>query len=249
MPELRRADAPYAQVAQYYRDQVHGRQLLPGDFVPSVRDIAAQWGISKATAEKALAVLRSEGLLIAVPGVGTKVATTLPTVQLGGERVRRMLTTGRATRPGETSSLISSELAPADDAAAEFLGIEPGAPALRRRRRFSNEDGVVLAVSTSWLRAEVAQHIPALLETAPIPGGTIGAVRDVLGRQPGAEQTALLARLASADEAELLGLDLPEAVMVTETRISDEDGEPIELGQDVIAPNQKYVTGTDLSLL
>jgi DNA-binding GntR family transcriptional regulator len=249
MPEIRRADAPYAQVAQHLRERIHGGELRPGDRVPSVREIAREWDISRATADKALSVLRSEGLLVAVTGVGTQVAPAVPTVQTGSERFRRMLTTGRATRPGETSEILSAGMAPATPEAAQWLGIEPGDEAVRRQRRFRDADGRIIAVSTSWLRAELAARVPALLSTDRIPGGTIGAIRDATGRHQGLHQTTLESRLATEDEATALGLEQPQAVMISESRLSDEDGEPLEYGHDVIAPGQRYAVGSDLSLL
>ncbi|GAA2607522.1 TetR/AcrR family transcriptional regulator C-terminal domain-containing protein [Streptomyces lienomycini] len=49
-------------------------ELAPGDRVPSTRLITREWGVATATATKALAVLGQEGLVRAVPGVGTLVA-------------------------------------------------------------------------------------------------------------------------------------------------------------------------------
>jgi DNA-binding GntR family transcriptional regulator len=248
MPEIRRHDAPYAQVAQHIRDQIHSGALHPGDRVPSVREIAAEWKISRATADKALSVLRSEGLLKAVTGIGTQVAETIPTVQTGGERFARMLSQGRATKPGEFSEIISSELAPAIEEAAAFLQIEPGAQAIQRKRRFIDDEGVS-DISTSWLSAELAEAVPALLEVASIPGGTIGAIREATGRQPAQFVTLLKARLATEEEAEALGLAVPVAVMITQARVHDEDGKPLEFGEDVVAPERGYAVGGDLSLL
>ncbi len=248
MPELKRSAAPYQQVAQHIRDQIHSGTLAPGDRVPSVREIAADWGISRATADKALSALRSEGLIIAVTGVGSQVTQKLPSVQTGGDRITRMLTTGRATRPGERSEILSSELAPASADAAFWLGIEEGAQAVRRRRRFVDEEGIA-AVSTSWLHAEAAEAVPALLETGSIPGGTIGALRAATGRQPGRSDSQFTPRLATDEEAADLELPQPVAVMVVQTRVCDEDSAPIEFGEDIIAPGRSYAIGSDLTLL
>lgn len=248
MPEVMRSAAPYQQVAHYIRDQIMSGVIAAGDRVPSIRDISSEWGISKATADKALSALRSEGLIIAVTGVGSIVAEKLPTVQTGGDRIKRMLTTGRATRPGERSEILSSELAPATIDAAEFLGVEEGAQVVRRRRRFIDDDGIA-AVSTSWLSADAAEVVPAVLRTKSIPGGTIGALLKATKRQPGRSDSTLSPRLAHDDEAASLNLPQPVAVMIVQTRMCDEDGQPIEFGEDVIAPGRAYAIGEDLSLL
>lgn len=248
MAEIKRAPAPYAQIAQHIRDTIHSGQLRPGDRVPSVRDLASEYGVSRATADKALSALRSEGLVVAVTGIGTIVAEQPPTVQGGGARFRRMLSTGRATRAGERSEIISSELVPAPDDVAAALRVSVGASVVRRVRRFTDDDGVA-ALSTSWLPGDLAEAAPALLETSSIPGGTLGAVRAATGRQPASGVDTATARLATDDEAEHLGLPQPSAVMVVETRLSDEDGVPLEYGVDVIGPGRPWAVGYDLSLL
>lgn len=248
MPEIRRHAAPYAQIAQSIRDQIHSGALRPGDAVPSVRDLSSSWKVSRATADKALSALRSEGLVEAVPGVGTRVRTQVPTVQDGGTRVRRMLSVGRATREGERSEILGSELATAPADVADALRIDPGAPVVRRQRRFLDDSGVA-AVSTSWLPGALADAVPALLRTERVPGGTIGAVREATGRQPGPVTCSATARLVTGQEAELLGLEMPQAVLVMTTSVCDEDGRPMEYGVDLIRPGLTWSTGYDMSLV
>jgi AcrR family transcriptional regulator len=66
--------APYSRIAAELRAQIETGKLAPADRVPSTREITRQWGVAMATATKALAVLRQEGLVRPIPGVGTVVA-------------------------------------------------------------------------------------------------------------------------------------------------------------------------------
>jgi DNA-binding transcriptional regulator YhcF (GntR family) len=66
---------PYRRIADEVRDRIARGELRPGDRVPSARQITKQWGVAIATATKALAVLRDEGLTTPRTGVGTVVAT------------------------------------------------------------------------------------------------------------------------------------------------------------------------------
>ncbi|HEY9411756.1 MAG TPA: GntR family transcriptional regulator [Jiangellaceae bacterium] len=247
MAEIQRVAAPYAQIAQTIREEIYAGRLRPGDTVPSVRELAAEYGVSRNTADKALSALRSEGVVVAIVGVGTQVADQAPTVQTGGTRIRRMLSTGRSTRVGERSEILSSELTAAPDDVAVALNIEAGSPVVRRRRRFLDEYGVA-AISTSWLAGSLADVAPELLSPKSIEGGTIGAVSRATGRQPAPGLDTAKARLATEEDAEALGLDLPSAVLVVETRLSDEDGVPLEFGVDVIGPDRPWTVGYDLSL-
>jgi AcrR family transcriptional regulator len=65
---------PYRQIVSEVRRRIEAGELRPGDRVPSARAITRQWGVAIATATKAHAALRDEGLTVARAGVGTVVA-------------------------------------------------------------------------------------------------------------------------------------------------------------------------------
>ncbi|MEV6683975.1 TetR/AcrR family transcriptional regulator C-terminal domain-containing protein [Streptomyces sp. NPDC051130] len=71
-------DPPYLRIVAAIRRRIADGELAPGDRVPSTRQIAGEWGVALATATKALATLRLEGLVEARPRVGTVVAGTAP---------------------------------------------------------------------------------------------------------------------------------------------------------------------------
>jgi DNA-binding GntR family transcriptional regulator len=237
---------PYAQIAEALREQIENGALRPGDPVPSVRALAAQYGVSHATADKALSALRAEGLLIGGHGVVSTVATPTTTAQTGGERWRRMLATGHATRPGERSEIQSAELSGAPAYVEAALGLEQGAAAVRRVRHFIDDRGLA-AISTSWLDGDLADAAPELLDVTPIEGGTIGAVRAATGRTATTAVATARARLATPEETEAFGLESPAAVLVIGSEVTDADGAPIEYGVDVIAPGRTWPVTYDLT--
>lgn len=65
---------PYLRIAGDIRRRIASGELAPGARIPSTRRITQEWGVAMATATKALATLNQEGLVRAVPGVGTVVA-------------------------------------------------------------------------------------------------------------------------------------------------------------------------------
>ncbi|GAA1306889.1 GntR family transcriptional regulator [Planotetraspora silvatica] len=67
-------EPPYRRIVADIRRRIEDGRLAPGDRVPSTRQIARDWGVALATATKALATLRQEGLVRAQPRVGTVVA-------------------------------------------------------------------------------------------------------------------------------------------------------------------------------
>ncbi|MET8143423.1 GntR family transcriptional regulator [Sphaerisporangium sp. NPDC005288] len=67
-------EPPYRRIVADIRRQIAEGRLAPGDRVPSTRQIARQWGVALATATRALTTLRQEGVVSALPRVGTVVA-------------------------------------------------------------------------------------------------------------------------------------------------------------------------------
>ncbi|WP_338932211.1 GntR family transcriptional regulator [Streptomyces netropsis] len=68
--------APYLRIAAELRTRIASGELRAGQKVPSARRITQEWGVAMTTATKVLATLRREGLVRAVPGVGTVVDTS-----------------------------------------------------------------------------------------------------------------------------------------------------------------------------
>lgn len=68
------AEPASARITAELRRRIAAGELQPGDHLPSTRQLVREWGVAMATASKALATLRYEGLTDTVPGVGTVVA-------------------------------------------------------------------------------------------------------------------------------------------------------------------------------
>jgi AcrR family transcriptional regulator len=68
----------YRRIVEDVRRRIESGELKPGDKVPSARQITSDWGVAIATATKAHATMREEGLTVARPGVGTVVAGPAP---------------------------------------------------------------------------------------------------------------------------------------------------------------------------
>ena len=71
------ADSPtplYVQLSRQLRSQIEQGSLRLGGQLPSERELAAEYGISRLTARKALALLRDDGIISARRGRGSFVA-------------------------------------------------------------------------------------------------------------------------------------------------------------------------------
>lgn len=102
---------PYLQVATALRRRITTGELRPGDRVPSTRKVVRDFGVAMATATKALAVLRDEGLVVARPGSGTVVRAPGPP--------RRRATDRELT----TDRIVAAAMAVADAEGLESLSM------------------------------------------------------------------------------------------------------------------------------
>lgn len=230
MPEIDRPIPPYLQVVNSLRARIVRGELAEGDTVPSERQIAEDWGISRATATKVLAALRSEGLVESRQGIGTVVQARARLHHSPADRLQTMSKTGRIYPPGQYAVIKSAGLAPAPAHVAEALGIAEGAQAIRRYRVTHNEDGPVSS-SISWFAAELAEAVPALLEAERIPGGTPGAIEQATGRAWVDGKDQIGAKNADTEEAEALGVAEGTALIVGRNTTRDAEGEVIEFGE------------------
>src|SRR6266540_2155061 len=138
--------APYARIADEIRQRIATGALGSGDLVPSARALTREFGVALATATKALAALRADGLVRPVPGVGTVVAT--PSAEPPAV-VRR-------PRSGEhdlsRERIVRAAIAIADDEGLGGLSMrriatELGAATMSLYRHVPNKDELVLLMA------------------------------------------------------------------------------------------------------
>ena len=75
----------YEEIAESLRARIAAGEFAPGETIPSGRDLAEQWDVSRATAIKAVDVLRNDGVVVAKQGTGF-VVTETPVARPAGAR-------------------------------------------------------------------------------------------------------------------------------------------------------------------
>ncbi|MEP7023746.1 MAG: GntR family transcriptional regulator [Actinomycetota bacterium] len=63
----------YRQIAAIIAGRIERGELEPNRPIPSEVQLEQEFGVARATARKAVAVLREQGLVVTVPGLGTYV--------------------------------------------------------------------------------------------------------------------------------------------------------------------------------
>lgn len=246
MSELKRTP-PYLQIAEKLLAQITSGQLAPGERVPSLRELAKAYGVSPVTAGKALGWLQTEGY-VTVPGKGlaTIVRDQAEVHRTGADRARSVRRTGRIYTDGEYARITSAEVVPAPADVATGLGLAEGANAIRRIRVTYTSDGQPVSTSVSWLDGALAVTAPALTIPDRIKQGSWRYVEERTGKEAIRGRDEISSRLATEEEAELLGLDLPAAVRVATSRIWTDDGDVIEYGVSVAGGNRASAYEYDL---
>lgn len=65
---------PHRQIAGWLRARIESGELAPGAVLPSEKDLMDTFGVARTTVRRAVAALRTEGLVYTVPQRGSYVA-------------------------------------------------------------------------------------------------------------------------------------------------------------------------------
>ncbi|MFI6545150.1 GntR family transcriptional regulator [Streptomyces prunicolor] len=243
--------APYAKIAAHYTELIESGQLPPGSLLPSIKNLAEEWSVSTATAEKALRKLRNEGLVRGIHGIGTEVLDRPSSMSSGSQRQDRGRRTGSSWGSGERSDSHQAAVVPAPLGVAQALGIDPQSDVIRRRRVYRDRHGIV-AHSTSWIPAQYGRLIPQLANSERLTGGTsLQLIAEATGLPISHRIDSASARLLTAEDAQLLELDSEnppaEPVVVMTAKFIDSEGNVVEYGVDLGGPGRTWRTESEVS--
>jgi len=227
----------YRQIADHLRHGILSGQYEPTGQLPSESQLMAQYDVSRVTARRALAVLVSDGLVLAEHGRGWFVRRRPPVRRLGSDRFARRHE-GKAAftvdmeannRPFSVDVLSVGTGNPPADVAARLGGHVDDEVVIRRRRYLV--DGQPVEYATSYIPADVAQGT-SIGEVNPGPGGIYARMEDK-GMIFERYDEDVTARLPSEEEMRLL--DLPSGAPVLHlVRTAVADGRPVEVCDTVM---------------
>uniref|UniRef100_A0AAU3GUC8 GntR family transcriptional regulator n=1 Tax=Streptomyces sp. NBC_01401 TaxID=2903854 RepID=A0AAU3GUC8_9ACTN len=213
----------YEEIAESLRARIAAGEFDPGETIPSGRDLAEQWDVSRATAIKAVDVLRNDGVVVAKQGTGFVVTETPVARPAGARRAgsARILGGMPFLRVG------TPDWAEPPARVAVALGLAPGVRALRRVRVLQLPDGTPNSCVEAWFPPEIGEAAPRLAETAPIAEGTTRYVRRQTGRFPVEGVDVTTVRDATDVEADRLGVPVSAPVAVLLHTAHDQQGHPL----------------------
>lgn len=230
---------PYLRVAADLREKIHTRQLVPGDELPTIAELARAHGVAPATAHKAVEVLEQAGQVRTSQGTRSTVAAQPVIVRNASTRYKATDGLPHEREVGEQGlrPLVLyrdvSWIVPSAEVAAK-LGAALDEKVVVRGHVLVVENDTV-GLSDSSYRFAVAKDT-ILTEDHNIPQGTHAYLRE-LGHRLGYFDEALRVRAATGYEYE--ALRCKSVVAITRT-LSDHNGAVLQVTQQRFIP-ERYV--------
>ncbi|MGH3932083.1 MAG: GntR family transcriptional regulator [Pseudonocardiaceae bacterium] len=240
---------PFRRIAQTLREEILSGRLGPGDRLPSEHQLSDQHGTTRPTVRKAIALLRSEGLVVSEQGRAVFVRPR-PHVKmlLTGANYRARRGTDMSNFNAEavaqgksaTQRLLSVEEVPAPVEIAERFAIPIDTPVLVRRRLFVVNDEP-MQLCDGYYPADLFRGT-VVAEPRRIKGGVHAVIEDPNGPiRTRITQFVedLDIRLPVPTEAEMLAI--PEGVPVARVfrTAYDSTGRTLEV-LDSLIPSDRY---------
>ncbi|WP_128376426.1 GntR family transcriptional regulator [Streptomyces cavernae] len=229
LEDRRRDDGPqtdsYKHEALRRLLQADIARMRPDEALPTERQLAERYDVSRATARRALQALREDGLIRSVRGVGTFVShpriTKTSTLTSFSEDLR-----SRGYHP--SAELLAAKLVEADLHHATALGVDPGT-ALHRIERLRLGDDFPICLETVYLSAERFPN----LDQSLLEGSLSEALRNTHGVRVVRATQHIRAVNVTGRQARLLGVKEGSAALLVRRTAFDDRGQVAEYGESL----------------
>ncbi len=225
----------YRRIADRLRGEILSGELHDGDRLPGENALMAEYGIARATARQALAVLINEGLAVPRRGSGVYVRLFRPIRRHGSRRLsREQWGQGRAVWDADARGrayTVDQVQIQREQASEEVGHILDSDEVWVRRRRYLVDDRPV-QLAASYFPAELVEGTAVVLPDTG-PGGVYARLGD-LGRPPAHFTEEVRARMPHPREAELLGLPAGTPVISIGRTAYTAEGRPVEHNEMVL---------------
>jgi GntR family transcriptional regulator len=228
----------YQQIVAILTSRISGGDWAVGTRLPGEHEMAAEFGVSRITAKRALDELAAAGLVKRERGRGTRVLEPAAAPPMRSSIAGWLDTVAHMQR---TTSVVlldfGNESAP--PVVAEALGIAPGGRALRATR-VRTLDGAPMSHLTAWLPEGVAAHLWAAdLEAVPLL-----TLIERAGISVASARQTVSATLAAPDVAQALALYAGAPLLEVRRVVSDADGRPVQYLRALYHPDRYQMAMT-----
>jgi GntR family transcriptional regulator len=238
------------RIANDLREEIRSGEYRPGHQIPSGRALAYRYGVSRPTVQKAIEILRSEGLIVGQQGAGWFVREKPAVIREGLPRLsrgEREAGRGCSLTDGANAGItMTSETAirfePACERVATLLGIEQGEETTVRDR-VMYADGHPVQLAVSRLPRSVTRGTAIERRNAGT-GGTYARLEES-GRMLGRFEERITVRPVTPEEAAALKLPAGSPVLVITRVAYEKSGDPLEVN-DMVLAGDRYELVYDL---
>jgi GntR family transcriptional regulator len=216
----------YYQLESHIKNQINAGIILPGDSIPSEREYAENYGISRMTVRQAINSLVNEGLLYRKKGSGTFVSEKKIEQPLQGLTSFTEDMKKRGLSP--TSKLIHFEIIPANSFIANELKINEFAP-VYEIKRIRLADGEPMALETNYLSANMVKGLTEEVVNASI----YAYIEEKLNLRIAHADQLIESIKASVEDEKLLKIEKGHPMLYIQRNTYLQDGTPLELVKSV----------------
>ncbi|MFD7229687.1 GntR family transcriptional regulator [Streptomyces sp. NPDC059881] len=223
----------HERIAADLRDEIMGGDLAPGGSLPSTVQLKARFDASSATVQKALQLLKDEGLVVGRAGAAVTVRehrqrTLRPATYMAparaGDPYRWLAEAQRNGVRARSTLLEVAEIVPPADVRAA-LGLDDGSTAVLRRQLLTLDDEPAELVA-AYYPLGIAQGTP-LMDRRRIQGGSPVLLAE-LGFPPRLSVDHVSARVPTQEQCASLVLPGNLPVLRTLRVVYSDDERPIE---------------------
>ncbi|MDX3924570.1 MAG: GntR family transcriptional regulator [Shinella sp.] len=240
--ERNHPDPLYVQLRNLLKTKIDQRDWAVNDKLPSERELVTQYGVSRITVRQALKELENIGYLQSRPGKGIYVSEPKPTYEL--EIVRSFTQTAIENRLRPGMRLLKGEVIEAGEDIARALSLPIGAQVvcLERLRLLSD---LPVVIQRDWFSATMTPDILALDWTVD-NRSLYSEFQQRYGIFPARGQSTVSARLATGQEASLMQLETPAAVLTLDQIAYDAGNRIVNISAAAYHPVRYPLTLTQL---
>ncbi|MDY7005430.1 MAG: phosphonate metabolism transcriptional regulator PhnF [Cyanobacteriota bacterium] len=219
----------YSRIAEELRRNIHQEIYKVGDKLPTEAQLSEYFSVNRHTLRRAIAILKSEGLVRVDRGRGTFVVGR-PIKYFIGKRVRYNQTLMAQGQKPSFRLLQMIEI-PADAYIAQGLEVEVGTPvALIKRLAFADDQPINISSSHFPL-----DRFPGILQEKAIEflrekGSITQLLREKYNSDHIRRTTNVYARIVRHEDASLLEVPLNHPILLAESVNVNQDGNIIEYG-------------------
>lgn len=212
----------YYQLVELIKGLIEKGELKSGDSLPSEREYAERFKISRMTVRQAITELVNSGYLYRQKGVGTFVAEKKIEQQLMGLTSFTEDMKSRGMVP--SSKLIGFEIVSSPSYISEQLNIQEYAP-VYEIKRVRLADGLPMAFETTYISANLVKG----LTEETVNHSLYNYIENQLSIKIGEATQVLESSVASQQESQYLKINKGSPILLIQRNTRLEDGTPLEV--------------------